>query len=448
MDTDLRSGARAGYRQLLAQPGTVLFILASLAARLPVTMASLALILAVSAAYSPGAAGLCAGAMTLASALAGPRRGRLADQFGPSRVLLTSGAGCTLALGSAIAAMRWLSAPVPVLMACCAVAGMCTPPVAPVVRTAWRRHLATAPDLLHAAQAWESTAIDVTYVIGPAIVAILASAVSALCTLAVAAAAGLAGCTALAATRPIRAAGSREEECPRGSLRPWHVPGLVPLLTIAATTSAAITATELATVHAARLNGTPAAAGWLVAALSAGSIIIGLGYGAHRPPGSSHAHLAACCGIWTVAQLACAPLPPLYGIAALLAIGGAGLAPGITAQYAIAADLTPVRAQTETFAWLNSTGRLGSAAAAIAAGWLPASGGYLLSAALAAAALLITVTPGHRGPPRGQHRRGHDRGQPGGAARVGTAARDAGARHDHERVRDRPGDQPGAGLPA
>lgn len=392
MQTDLVSGTRPGYRQLLARRGTPVFILASLAARLPVSMVSLALILAVSSAYSPGAAGVCAGTMALASALAGPRRGMLADRLGPRRVLLTSGAGCALALGSAVAAMRWLAAPAPALMACCAVAGLCTPPVAPVVRTAWRRHLAAAPELQHAAQTWESTAIDVTYVAGPPGIAVLASTVSALFALAVAAAAMLAGCTALAATRPIRAIGRREDEHTRAHLRPWHVPGLVSLLIVATTTTAAITATELATIHAARLNGTAAAAGWLIAALSAGSIITGLGYGARRPPGSSQAHLAVCCGLWIITQLACTAVPPLYGIAVLLALAGAGLAPGITAQYAIAADLAPAHAQTETFAWLNSTGRLGSAAAAITAGWLSATGGYLFSAALAAAALLTTVT--------------------------------------------------------
>ena len=390
MQTELVSGTRAGYRRLLARRGVPVFIVASLAARLPVTMVSLALILAVSAAYSPGVAGVCAGTMALASALAGPRRGRLADRLGPRRVLLNSGAGYALALGSAIAAMRWLAAPAPALIACCAVAGASTPPVAPVVRTAWRRHLAATPELQHAAQTWESTAIDVTYVVGPPAVAIMASVVSALFALTVVAAAMLAGCAALAATPPIRAAGPGEHEHARAQLRPWQVPGLVSLLAVSATTTAAITATELATIHAARLTGNAAAAGWLIAALSAGSIITGLGYGTHRPPGSSQAHLAACCVLWIITQLACTGLPPLYGIAALLAVAGAGLAPGITAQFAIAADLAPDRAQTETFAWLNSTGRLGSAAAAVAAGWLPASGGYLLSAALAAAALLCT----------------------------------------------------------
>src|SRR5690242_20691897 len=164
MQTELVSGNRPGYRQLLARRGVPVFIVASLAARLPVTMVSLALILAVSAAYSPGVAGVCAGTVALASALAGPRRGMLADRLGARRVLLTSGAGYALALGGAIAAMRWLAAPVPALIACCAVAGACTPPVAPVVRTAWRRHLAATPELQHAAQTWESTAIDVTYV--------------------------------------------------------------------------------------------------------------------------------------------------------------------------------------------------------------------------------------------------------------------------------------------
>jgi hypothetical protein len=397
MQTDTVPGARSSYRQLLARRGTPVFILASLAARLPVSMVSLALILAVSSAYSPGVAGVCAGAMTLASALAGPRRGRLADQLGPGRVLLTTGTGCALALGGAIAATRLPAAPVPVLVACCAVAGVCTPPVAPVMRTAWRRYLDAAPRLLHAAQTWESTAIDVTYVVGPAVVAVLASSVSAMLALAVTAGAMLAGSAALAATGPIRTTSPQGNESTRTRLLPWHVPGLVPLLTVSAATSAAITATELASIHAARLNGTPAAAGWLIAALSAGSIITGLAYGAHRPPGSSQAHLAACCGLWVVTQLACTALPPVYGIAGLLAIGGAGLAPGITAQYAIAADLAPARAQTETFAWLNSTGRLGSSAAAIAAGWLPAAGGYLLSAGLAAAALLAVVTASRAG---------------------------------------------------
>jgi MFS family permease len=164
---------------------------------------------------------------------------------------------------------------------------------------------------------------------------------------------------------------------------PLRLPGVLPLLAVGFVFTGAITATELAAVRASHDEGAPAAAGWLIAALSLGSIIGGLAYGARRPPGGDRRHIAVCLALWITGHLLCALAPSLALIGVLLAVAGIGLAPAITAQYALIAALTPDRARTEGFAWLNAAGQAGAATAAALTGLLAGPGPFLLSAALA-----------------------------------------------------------------
>lgn len=90
---------------------------ASVLARLPLGMSSLALLLLVQARTgSFGQAGAAVGCFALASAVASPARGRLADRFGPSWILLITGIAQPVALvGVVVTATTARQDPAPLL---------------------------------------------------------------------------------------------------------------------------------------------------------------------------------------------------------------------------------------------------------------------------------------------------------------------------------------------
>ena len=191
-----RSGGRFARLPLLAGRS---FIPLGLFARLPLamlTVGALTLVTAVSGSYAVG--GAAAGAVGIGSALGAPVLGALADRLGQRPVLLVSAVFNTAAVTALILAAYLvpggpeLAAAVPVLAAAF-VAGASCPHVGPLARVRWMalssrgaggRH----PEDLDTALSYESTADELTFVLGPALVGILASLVSPWLPLALAAA--------------------------------------------------------------------------------------------------------------------------------------------------------------------------------------------------------------------------------------------------------------------
>ncbi|MGH2763535.1 MAG: MFS transporter, partial [Thermoleophilaceae bacterium] len=76
------------YARILRTPGVALVVLATLIGRLPIGISGLAILLyvrEVSGSYA--AAGLCAGALALGSAIGAPFQGRLVDRRGVGMLL-------------------------------------------------------------------------------------------------------------------------------------------------------------------------------------------------------------------------------------------------------------------------------------------------------------------------------------------------------------------------
>ncbi|WP_310208813.1 MFS transporter [Paenarthrobacter nitroguajacolicus] len=180
----------------LAGPG---FLPLGLFARLPLamlTVGTLTLVTAVSHSYAIG--GMAAGAVGIGSALGAPVLGSLADRAGQRIVLLVAAVINTLAVAGVLAAAYLTPAYGSVgdaagVLIAAFLAGASCPQVGPMARVRWMalttRNLAPSPAGgsrsvaanradLDTALSYEGTADEVTFVLGPALVGVLASVVA------------------------------------------------------------------------------------------------------------------------------------------------------------------------------------------------------------------------------------------------------------------------------
>jgi len=172
------------------------FIPLGLLARLPLAMLTVgALTLVTSATGSYAVGGTAAGAVGIGSALGAPVLGSLADRRGQRPVLLAAAVLNAAAVVTLIAAASVMPAadgfPAAVLAAAFAAGASC-PQVGPLARVRWmaltsRGGPGSTQDL-DTALSYESTADEITFVLGPALVGILASLVAPWLPLALAAA--------------------------------------------------------------------------------------------------------------------------------------------------------------------------------------------------------------------------------------------------------------------
>lgn len=145
------------------------------------TVGTLTLVTSASGSYALG--GTAAGAVGIGSALGAPVLGTLADRRGQRPVLLLAALLNSLAVVALILTVRVTgeSSGVPTaLLAAAFVSGASCPQVGPLARVRWMALTSRGTDEdrardLDTALSYESTADEVTFVLGPALVGILAS---------------------------------------------------------------------------------------------------------------------------------------------------------------------------------------------------------------------------------------------------------------------------------
>jgi MFS family permease len=234
------SGGRFARLPHLAGRG---FIPLGLFARLPLamlTVGTLTLVTSNSGSYALG--GTAAGAVGLGSALGAPVLGALADRQGQRPVLLIAAVFNTVAVVALLLAASAMgtsgSFPAAVLAASF-LAGASCPQVGPLARVRWMALASRgqAPDNrrdLDTALSYESTADEVTFVLGPALVGILASLVAPWLPLALAAAMTITLVPAFAAHRTHRAVPAARHALPATARRPRiRMPAAVALPVVA-----------------------------------------------------------------------------------------------------------------------------------------------------------------------------------------------------------------------
>ncbi|GIF74781.1 MFS transporter [Asanoa siamensis] len=361
----MRPGLRR-YRDLFRTPGFVRIAVPSLVGRLPIGMLTLLFVLVVAAGTgSYGAAGLATAANSALTALVGPFLGRLADRGRAAAVLAWCGPAQAALLVVLVVALRG-GAPAWVAIVLAGLAGAVNPPIDPVTRAVLPR-IAPEPEQVRTAYALDAIAVELTYVIGPAVVGLITAFADAYAATLVAAAVTAAGSIGLATARPVRQ-GWPAPAPGRRRTSPVRSAGMLVVLTVAGLGSVAYGMLEVAIPAHAAVEGHADEAGLLIAVWSIGSIVGGLWYVSRTfrtPPWRQYGILMLLnvvgFGVLLLQQ-------NLWSLAVLLVFAGLFVAPTTTLEFTLVAQLAPEEARAEAFTWVNTSVYLGFAGGSALAG--------------------------------------------------------------------------------
>jgi len=377
----------APYRLVLGLPGLKLLMLIGFMARIPATAAGMTITLHVITAMrlNYAAAGV-AGALGMAGAGVGaPLAGRLIDRIGLRPVMIVT----TAAQG-----LYWLIAPelsYPYLVVCGFISGALSIPIFSIMR----QFVAalTPVDQRRTAFALDSMAVELSYMLGPALaVAAVTGLNSRLAMYFVGAGLLAAGISLIVLNPPIRSEAEAAEQTgapvPR---RQWLTPGMIALLGVTAATTFILSATELSVVAVLNNGGATGFTGLVIGLWCVYSLIGGFIYGAlHR----TLSPLTLVCGL----GLLTVPIGLLAGAQwwwLIVALIPTGLlcAPSLASTVDTVSKWVPAAARGEAMGWHGTALTIGIAAGAPISGAIidafgPAWG---FAGAGAVGALLVTL---------------------------------------------------------
>ncbi|MET7471814.1 MFS transporter [Micromonospora sp. NPDC005222] len=276
------------YREALALPGLRSLLLVSVLARVPLTATGVTLtfyvVLDLGRGY--GAAGLVGAASTIGAALGAPLLGRLIDRRGLRPVLV---------LTTVAEALFWSAAPAlpyPVLLPAAFLAGLLALPIFSMIR---QSIAALVPvERRRPAYALDSIAMELSFMVGPALAVALATAVTPRLTL-WAVGAGIVGsgiCFWLL-NPPVRAADEQAGPQRPVHRREWLTPRLLAVLAVSLAGTLVLGGTDVAVVAVLRAGGEIGWTGAVLAAWAVASLMGGFAYGAVRRSFSPLALMAA-----------------------------------------------------------------------------------------------------------------------------------------------------------
>ena len=393
----------ARYTTLLSQRDVRRTVGVSLLGRLPIGVTGLAILLLVqteSGSFAQG--GLASGCYVAGLAAVAPALGRLIDRYGPRAILLWCGIAFPAALAGLVAAA---SSPLPssLVFTLAAAAGASFPPITVCMRTYLKRSFSDDA-LLAAAYSLESVLIELIFIVGPAIVALLVALASAGSAVLFAAACGFAG-TMLFLGSPAVRSWHVARRAHSGLLGPLAERGFLPLIAVILCYSCAFGLTEIGITAYASEAGSPAMAGVLLALMSVGSAVGGLAYGSrswHVPLARQFFNMLALMGAGLVLlTLRWSPL----AFALLCVIAGIVMAPALIIQSMLVAKLARAEHSTEAFTWSTSA-LLAGVGLGLAAGgavldwldWRAPVGAAALMALTAAVGARVFLQPGDPAP--------------------------------------------------
>ena len=259
--------------------------------------------------------------------------------------------------------------------------------VGSVMRTLWPELLADREDLVPAAFALDSVAVELLFTLGPLITAIVVALVSPAAALVLAAALGLAGTLAFIGRPPSRRWRPHPDAGTHGLLGALRSGGVQTLAIATVPVGFGFGTIEIMLPAFARDHGAPEMAGVLLATWALASATGGLLYGARHWVSIPRTYVALAC------LLPLGFLPPLAApsiplMAVLILPAGLGIAPLIASGNQLAGRVAPAGAVTEAYTWPVTALIAGFAAGAAVGGVLIEAFGWrapLLAGALAAA---------------------------------------------------------------
>ena len=385
------------YRRVLGLPGALAFSMSGMVARLPISMVSLGIVLLVTnRTGSYTLAGTVSAAFVVTNAVGSVPQARLIDRLGQSRVLPLALAAFTLGL---VGTMATVEAGVAVLWPhlCAGLAGATMPQIGPSVRSRWSTLVPDKVDL-RIAFAFESVVDEVVYIVGPALVTVLATVVHPLAGLASAGLAALVGTAALVTQKgtepPVASASHRRE----AAALPWRV--LAPLVACAVVLGFLLGGTEVAIVAFSDEHGNKALSGLMLALWALGSLLAGVVTGAMSGGASNPTRFRAGMGVLGLLML---PLPFVGSfpmLAVVLFLAGFAVSPTLIAGFAWIEQSVPAARTTEGITFFVTGIGVGIAPGAAVVGRVVdtagASASFQVTAAAGIAGAVLALATGLR----------------------------------------------------
>ncbi|MFB7916417.1 MFS transporter [Streptomyces sp. NPDC056061] len=372
------------YAVVLRTPHAARAFGSALLGRLSYGMAPLALMLAVKdATGSYSAAGVIMALFGATSVCLSPVRAASVDRYGPRRALPPM-AGAYAVLLAALAYTTWRQgASSPLLGTLAVAAGACTPPLGPVMRTLWSR-LVPDRELLRRAYSLDGVAEELLFVTGPLLVGVVIRYTVPAAGVAIGAALVLGGTLALVSSPALRDTGTVPSSAPpsaspqagtgtrktsRGRLLLGAV-GLRHAALVAASVGLCLGALDLLVVAFTEEHHRGGAVAWVLAALSAGSAVGGLAYGAVPWRASNRVRLPVPAAGLGAAMAVAGLSPDVYVLVAVVAVAGVFVAPALTTAYLVADESVDPAARTQAGAWVNTAVNAGSSGGTAVVGLL------------------------------------------------------------------------------
>ncbi|MCO6010717.1 MFS transporter [Actinoallomurus purpureus] len=365
------------YAAVLRAPHARRTFGAALLGRLSYGVVSLSLTLASAGATgSYATAGAAVALFGLAVSVLSPVRARLIDRYGPRRALPSMAVAYAVLLAALALVTARRGVPAAPVVVLAFAAGAFPPPLGPVMRTLWSDLL---PDrrLLQRAFSLDTVAEELLFVAGPLLAGLIAALARPAAGLAVSAGLVLSGTFALVSSPVARSRSGPGDEAAGPETDGLAPPrpggffgGLGRPVVLSAGVGACLGALGLLVVAFASRRDDAAAAAWAEAALSVGSAIGGLAYGALSWRVSGRVRLPLLTAAVAVPLAAAGSAPGLYVLSAVVGAAGLFVAPAMTTAYLLAEESADHGGRTRAGAWVNTAFNAGSSFGAAMAGQL------------------------------------------------------------------------------
>ena len=349
------------YRAVLTMRGARLPVLTSAIGRLPIAMFSMATLLYVQRTTgSFAAAGLVSAGTLVGVAVGSVAQGRIVDRLGPARPLLVAALAFAVAAGVLVWAIETRQH-VAVLVALAVLDGLTQPALPGASRSLWSVLVPPGPRR-DAAYAYEAISLEVFFILGPGLAALLASTPWPGTGTAVAVVATAVGAVGFALTAAVRATPPRRPAVRRTFLGAIGTPGMRTAALTGLGFGLVVGAVELGVPAVATQHGEPWLGGALLSAWSVTSVLVGVLYGMRPWPRALHLRmpvLVAGFGLLVLLMWAAASSLPLLIVAMLLA--GGLITPQTTGQSLVVDVVAEPGTQTEAFGWVVTAITVGGA---------------------------------------------------------------------------------------
>jgi MFS family permease len=403
------SQRRNGYLELLRTPGALAFSAAGFVGRMSMSMYGLGTVLLIALLTGRyGQAGTVAAVGSVGYAVLGPVIATRADRLGQRRVLVAQTS--VFALSSAVfIACAELRAPFWTLLATGIAAGGSMPSIGSMVRTRWSSLLGRDSRRLHTAFALESVNDEFIFVIGPALVTVLATQVAPASGIGIASLLCIVGTLLFAVQRktepqprpkPVLAGSPAHAAKPsstRARISRLSLParGLSTLGPAFLLIGAMFSGIDLSTVAFATELGHRPLAGVILGTFALGSAVGGLWYGSRNWQAPIGRRFTITAALTVIGVSTFWALPGLLALDGVGFLAGLAISPTLMTGYAILERQAPPHRTTEAMAWLSSTISIGVALGSAFAGHIIDAYGarwsFAFSASCGAAGVLICV---------------------------------------------------------